>query len=162
MQHLRFYPIRHGMSHMRNSGQATGGKNERRALARKKRAVILIRWNRPSLPPQRQRLPLRNRPNRPPRKLLLPASPGKRLNRPRRKSRRRRLRLNRKSPAGAARPREHWPRRLQRLALDWRTRLCCSQRCDRGISSRAAHFPIIGKGRGGIGLNLHYLMCFSG
>ena len=49
-----------------------------------------------------------NRPNRPPRRLPLPASPRKRLNRPRRKSRRRRLRLNRKSPAVAV------PRRLKK------------------------------------------------
>nr|DAI67168.1 MAG TPA: hypothetical protein [Caudoviricetes sp.] len=41
-----------------------------------------------------------------------------------------------------------WPRRLRRPALDGRPRLCYSQRRDGGISSRAAPFPMIGKGRG--------------
>ena len=42
----------------------------------------------------------------------------------------------------------------RRLALDWRPRLFYFPAARRGISSRAAPFPMIGKGRG-IGLNIN-------
>ena len=55
--------------------------------------------------------------------------------------------------AGRCPSRVHRTAALRRLALYGRPRLCHSRRRDGGISSRAAPFPWIGKGRG-IGLTL--------